>query len=101
MKQIETGLEEGDLIKIVELIKKNNQILEVILFGSRAKGSFHEGSDVDLAIKGNNITLNDILDLANDLDNLNLPYKFDLVCYDKIKEKELIDHINRVGITLF
>ncbi|MBN2637466.1 MAG: nucleotidyltransferase domain-containing protein [Bacteroidales bacterium] len=71
-----------------------------MLFGSRAKGNYNRGSDIDLTIKGDNLTLNDVLDLSIDLDDLMLPYKFDLIIYDRIKEKDLIDHILRVGIPL-
>jgi hypothetical protein len=50
---------------------------------------------------GNELVLNDILDVSVGIDELTLPYKFDLVIYDRIKEVALINHINRVGIVLF
>jgi len=94
------GLSELDLSKVISILIKNEKIDEVILFGSRAKGNFSNGSDIDLALKGNCLTLNDILDASIEIDKLYLPYKFDLIIFDRINEKKLIDHIDRVGISL-
>lgn len=101
MKTIDVGLSNSDLKDIIAIFKKKQEIIDLILFGSRAKGTFETGSDIDLAIKGENLKQNDFLDLLIDLDNLNLPYKFDLVIYDRINSKPLLEHINRVGISLY
>jgi len=45
--------------------------------------------------------LNDVLNLSLEIDELFLPYKFDLIIFDRIREKALVEHINRVGIVLF
>lgn len=73
---------------------------EVILYGSRAKGTFRPESDVDLAITG----LDDDLQaeaIAADLDELPLPYQFDVRAYDAIRYGPLREHIDRVGVVLF
>jgi uncharacterized protein len=95
------GLDGTDLFRIVSIFQKNPHISKAVLFGSRAKGTSHNGSDVDIALMGKNIILNDILDLTTEIENLNLPYQFDLVIYDRIKEQGLIDHIDRVGKVIF
>jgi predicted nucleotidyltransferase len=95
------GLEHIEINQIISILEKNSKIEKVVLFGSRAKGNFQNGSDVDLSLIGNNLELNDILNASIEIDNLSLPYKFDFVIYDRIKEKALLEHINRVGITLF
>ncbi|MCF6172138.1 MAG: nucleotidyltransferase domain-containing protein [Bacteroidales bacterium] len=95
------GLLKSDLNNVVSILNKNKKISGVILFGSRAKGNFKEGSDVDLALKGTALNLNDIIDLSLEIDQLFLPYKFDLIIFDRIKEAALIEHINRVGIVLY
>lgn len=95
------GLEHVEINQIISILGKNSKIEKVVLFGSRAKGNFQNGSDVDLSLIGNKLELNDILNASIEIDNLSLPYKFDLVIYDRIKEKALLEHINRVGITLF
>ena len=94
------GISHYDLENIIRLIKKCPKVEGIILFGSRAKGTFSNGSDVDIALKGENIQLTDVLDLSIDLDELELPYKFDIIIFDRIKEKALTDHINSVGIVL-
>jgi len=95
------GLQESDIEQIVFSMQQNLNITKIILFGSRAKGTYHTGSDVDLALYGDKLGFNDILDLSIEIEKMNLPYKFDLILYNRIKESTLIDHINRVGIRLF
>lgn len=95
------GLLESDISQIVSVLQQNRNITKVILFGSRAKGTYHAGSDVDLALFGDNLALNDMLDLSVEIEKLNLPYMFDLIIYNRIKETTLLEHINRVGVNLF
>lgn len=95
------GLQDSDINDIINIIRKNEKIDKIILFGSRAKQTYEKGSDIDIAISGNGLNTNDILDLSNALDDLDLPYKFDLVILERINEKELLDHIFRKGIVLY
>ena len=95
------GIPESDLDALLSELKKNSKINEIILFGSRAKGTYRNGSDIDIALKGRKLKLNDILDATIDIDKLLLPYKLDLIIYTRINEPALIEHINRVGIILF
>jgi predicted nucleotidyltransferase len=95
------GIPESDLGALISELIKNDKISEIILFGSRAKGTFKNGSDIDIALKGRNLKLKDILDASLAIEKLLLPYKLDLVIFSRIKEPALIDHINRVGVVLF
>ena len=95
------GLSESDIDQVVETLQQNRNITKVVLFGSRAKGTYHAGSDVDLALFGTHLGLNDLLDLSVEIEKLNLPYMFDLILHDRIKEITLLDHIKRVGVNLF
>lgn len=77
------------------------EITQVVLFGSRAKGNYKQGSDVDLAIQGDRITYRTVAGLADLLnEELPLPYFFDVVHYETIDQPELKAHIDRVGIPL-
>ena len=76
------GIDDNDFKRIVDILKLNKKISTAILFGSRAKGSFEPGSDIDIAIKGSELNLNVIIELKITLDDLLLPYKFDIVIYD-------------------
>ncbi len=96
------GLKERDVKYIIESIKTFSEIKEVVLFGSRAKGNFKKGSDVDMAIKGENITHSIVTSLSYLLNEEKpLPYYFDVVHYEKIKKSELTEHIDRVGIVFY
>jgi predicted nucleotidyltransferase len=95
------GLPESDLQSVISIFQKNPKIERAVLLGSRAKGNFSTGSDVDIALEGNELTLSDLLDLNLEIDNLFLPWKFDLIIYNRILEKSLLEHIKRVGIPLF
>lgn len=69
----------------------------MVLYGSRAKGNYRQGSDIDLCIKANSWNERKLLSLENEIDDLLLPYKIDLSLYHQIENMALIDHINRVG----
>lgn len=97
----EFGLRPSQMDNIVQILKSNPKVNELLLFGSRAKGNFHPASDIDIAIKGERLTLNDLLDMSNALDSLWLPFKVDLINYSRISDGELIQHIKRVGQTLY
>ncbi len=91
------GLSENDIKQISSAIKLFPEIKEVILFGSRAIGSYKPASDIDLALKGE-ITLDTISGLKTLLDEgIPLPYMFDLVDYNK-SGKELKEHIDTYGV---
>lgn len=90
------GLYPNSYKEILSIFKKNKNIDEVIIFGSRAKGTYREGSDIDFAIIGN-VTYDDIIKLKIDFDNSSIPYLIDVVVYESITSKKLREHIQRVG----
>jgi predicted nucleotidyltransferase len=98
---LETGLGVEIFKGLNSIFSVTPEVEEVVVFGSRAKGNFSEGSDIDLAVKGKGITLSTILDLMVRIDMLGLLYKVDIQNYNRIANKELIDHINRVGKTVW
>jgi uncharacterized protein len=96
------GLKDSDLQQIVDSFKRFDEIAEVLLFGSRAKGNYKTGSDIDLAIKGVNISHQTVTQLHDWLnEELPLPYFFDVVHYEALDEPQLKAHIDRVGTVLF
>jgi len=64
---------------------------------SEPKGNYRKGSDIDLVLKGKNLTINDVLKLEDDLDELLLPYLFDISILHHIKNPDLLGHIERIG----
>ncbi|MBC8155061.1 MAG: nucleotidyltransferase domain-containing protein [Bacteroidetes bacterium] len=95
------GLTPELLMAIQSVLADNTTVDEAVLFGSRAKGNFRPGSDIDIALKGQGLKLNDLLELGLALDDLETPYRFDLVIYHRITEPVLHDHIDRMGRVLY
>ena len=95
-----TGLSVQTIEKIQAVFAKFPEVRNVVLYGSRAKGNFNNGSDIDLSIMNSNINFSDLIKIENNLDNMLLPYKIDLNLFSNIKNTDLKEHIQRVGIKL-
>ncbi len=95
------GILEKDMKAIISILSTNIKVEKIVLFGSRAKGNFQPGSDIDVALKGEGLNLDDLLEAGGKYDSLLLPFKLDLVIHSRISENLLLDHIERVGIVLF
>jgi predicted nucleotidyltransferase len=93
------GISQSALDKIKAVLFSMQGVEQVILYGSRAKGNYREGSDIDLAVKGN-LAFDDLAKMSVNLDDLNLPWKIDLSLYNQIKNDDLLEHIDRVGVAL-
>lgn len=98
---MKTGISKEIWNEIISVFEKKSKIKKVYLFGSRAIGSFREGSDIDLAIKGENLELKDLLDIESSLEDLGLLYNFDIVNYNQLTNRELKAHIDRVGMVVY
>jgi len=96
-----TGLTPEQLALLQQVFKKHPEVETVKLYGSRAKGSFHDRSDIDLVVLGAGIDRFLVADLLMDLADSNLPYAVDLQNYSDIKNRALIEHIGRVGLVIF
>lgn len=77
------------------------QIQRVLLYGSRAKGSYRPGSDIDLTIEGEQLSLSELLAIENQIDDLLLPWMVDLSLKHHIDNPALLDHIQRVGVSFY
>ncbi len=91
------GLTLDVVTQIQEVFKRYPEIKQVIIYGSRAKGTYRTGSDIDLTLKGEAVSLQMLLKIENELDDLLLPYKFDVSIYEDINDPDLLEHIDRVG----
>ncbi|MDQ3022440.1 MAG: nucleotidyltransferase domain-containing protein [Bacteroidota bacterium] len=94
---MEFGLKENIIEQINSVFEKFPQIEEVVIYGSRAKGNYREGSDIDFTLKGKNISHTLLNSISLKLDELFLPYVIDISIFNKISYSDLIEHINRVG----
>jgi len=91
------GLKQETIEAINRIFAHYSTIEEAILYGSRAKGNFKPGSDIDLTLKGEGLNLEQLNKINNDLDELLLPYTFDISIFRQISNPDLLDHIKRVG----
>lgn len=95
------GIKEEQWDMLCNIFANNPKIEKVILYGSRAKGTYKPFSDVDITLVGNDLSTTDLADTMNAIDDLLLPYMFDVSLYHKLKSPELLDHISRRGIAVY
>ena len=93
-------LTPAELALLHGVFRHHPEITAIKLFGSRAKGTHAPQSDVDLALWGDVDALRAEA-IAAELDELPLPYHYDVQPFDAIKLRPLREHIERVGITLY
>ena len=96
-----SGLEKEIEKKIHTVLVSFKDVEKAILYGSRSKGTFKNGSDIDIALFGRNLSRDTVYKIHDALDDLYLPYRFDLAIFDKIKNPDLKEHIDRVGIVFY
>lgn len=95
------GLDEKVIEKINLVFASFPKIDKVIIYGSRAKGNYREGSDIDLTLIGEGLDLSVLNALDTNLDDLLLPYLFDISIFEQITNSDLVNHIGRVGKIIY
>ena len=99
--QINYGL-SGKVITAIQVVfSKYPQIEKAILYGSRAKGNYRNGSDIDLVLVGPELNLSQLFKIELELDDLLLPYKIDLALLHQIGNSDLVEQINRSGVVFY
>ena len=93
----EFELSSRDMEEIYRILQTCPEITCVHIFGSRAKGTFHKGSDIDLAIMNKGVDFSKIRKLSSQFQESALPYTVDLVDFTELKHPEFSEHIERVG----
>ena len=91
------GLSETVIKELQEVFRHHANIEKVLIFGSRSKGNYRAGSDIDLAVIGKDVDYNQLLDIICEIEELELLYSVDLLDYQKKKGTPIGDHIDRVG----
>lgn len=89
---------ELDLVRSV--FRLHPEVKSATLFGSRAKGTHSDRSDVDLVIAGDVEPLR-AETIASELEDLPLPYRFEVQSLNHIQYPPLLEHIKRVGIVIY
>jgi predicted nucleotidyltransferase len=91
------GLSNSNVVKIRRVFSRFPTVEKAVLYGSRAKGNYKPGSDIDLTLLGDSLTHKELGTIADELDELLLPYTIDLSIFHHIDSAELLEHIERVG----
>lgn len=95
------GLEQHIIDELIAVFEENPKVDKALVFGSRAKGNFRSDSDIDIAIKGQELNTDDIIAMSVAFEEKGITNKIDLINYHTIKEPDLKDHIDRVGIEFY
>lgn len=95
------GLSKSTVEKIQGVFSRFPAVEKAVLYGSRAKGNYKTGSDIDLTLLGPALTPRLLAEIDDALDDLLLPYTIDLSIFDKLDHQDLRDHIARVGVAFY
>ena len=95
------GLPEDSIDKLLAIISREPRVDAVTLYGSRAKGSYRDGSDIDLCLDAPKLDYSTLMRIENELDDLLLPWKIDISVRHRIDNPDLVSHIDRVGKILY
>jgi type I restriction enzyme S subunit len=95
------GLSKDTIGKICGVFAGFPAIEKAVLYGSRAKGNYKTGSDIDLTLYGADLTPDILGDVTSALDDLLLPYSIDLSLFDELEHAKLREHIERVGVVFY
>ena len=91
------GLEQSIIDRISAVFERFPEVEKAVIYGSRAKGNFRLGSDIDLTLTGKNLTESVLSSIKLALDDLNTPYFFDVSIFEQLQSPELKEHIARAG----
>jgi uncharacterized protein len=91
------GLSESTVDRIREVLGHFPEVERALLYGSRAKATHRPGSDIDLTLCGSHLAHDRLAQIAQELDDLLLPYQIDLSIFASLTHPELLDHIRRVA----
>jgi hypothetical protein len=92
------GLKDTTIAKIGGAPAVHPPIEKAVLYGSRAKGTYKNGPDIDLTLEGGALTHPLLRQRMGEIDDLLWPDTIDLSFYKNIDNPDLIAHIQRVGI---
>jgi predicted nucleotidyltransferase len=95
------GLKKQEVECIQKIFSSFPEVEKAILYGSRAKGTYKPTSDIDISLIGGKLTLGVLNQISWQLDDLLLPYTFDLSNFHQINNHALIEHIERIGKVIY
>lgn len=79
------------------ILASKSAVEQAVIYGSRAKGNYKPGSDIDWTLLGPQLTADHLSHLDRAFDESNIPYMVDLSIHADIDNPKLLAHIERVG----
>jgi len=101
MVALNTGLSDSILDDLRRVFAAYPEIEQVLIFGSRANGTFKDGSDIDLAVLAPTMSAARFTQLWNALDVLPLVFKMDVLHWDTLGNQLLKDKIPATGKLIY
>ncbi len=95
------GLTDRDMTTLHDILRRYPDVQQVCIFGSRAKGTFKHGSDIDLAVMNPDVSDAIIRRIKADCDDSSLPYMVDVLHFAALTDNAVKDHVMRVGVLFF
>lgn len=90
----EFGLPERTMNELLEYFRFRKDVEKVVIYGSRAKGNYRTGSDIDFAVWSDK---EPPLGIAYELDALPTPYSFDVIDYKTLTHEGMKNSIDKDG----
>jgi uncharacterized protein len=95
------GLPLTTLEKLQSVLALHPTIEQAVVYGSRAKRSYRNGSDIDLTLKSESLNFAELMQIEDQIDDLLLPYTVDLSHYQNLTNPDLLEHIEQVGVVIY
>ena len=95
------GLTKQTLKNTLDVFAQYQDVEQAVLCGSRAKGNYRPGSDINITLKGPALNMTLLFRIMEQLELLDLPYGIDLSLYTQIQNMSLLEHIERVGQVIY
>lgn len=97
----EFGLPDKTIAIIRQILAEVPAVKKAVIYGSRAKGNYKPGSDIDLTLYGEELDLRIVGEIAARLDESPIPYQVDLSIFERLDHAGLREHIERVGVVFY
>lgn len=95
------GLSDRSYKELIEIVASVPQIEEAVIYGSRARGDYWYASDIDLSLKGRELTRRNLRELNDKLYDSHIPYFFDTHIYSEIKNQRFRSNVDRDGQVIY
>ncbi|PQJ94952.1 nucleotidyltransferase domain-containing protein [Chromatium okenii] len=98
---MEFGLSANVCAVVRTILNQYPAVQKAVIYGSRAKGNYHNGSDIDLTLLGDALDYDTLSAIAWALDDSDIPHTVDLSLFETIENPALREHIHRVGMVFY